>query len=69
MIRTCGCSRQPTNSNDYCDDHRREISVTFTGPERDHLLTLLRDAEREGSYYGPKAQYWKRHARIVGKLS
>lgn len=64
----CGCSHQPTGLNDYCDEHRREIRVTFTSSECDHLLMLLSDAETEGSYYGNREQYWKRHARIVEKL-
>lgn len=64
----CGCSFQPTSRNDYCADHRDAIDLTLTGPERRHLQTLLADAETEGSYYGPKAQYWARHKRIVEKL-
>ena len=40
----------------------------FTEVERDHLLTLLADAVAEGTYYGNRDQYWKRHARITAKL-
>jgi hypothetical protein len=36
--------------------------------ELDHLLTLMRDASQDGSYYGPRQQYWKRHTRIWNKL-
>lgn len=43
-------------------------TVILTAVEVDHLLTLLHDAEHEGSYYGNREQYWKRHARIVAKL-
>ena len=42
--------------------------MRFTDVERDHLLTLLADAEAEGGYYGNKTQYWKRHERIKAKL-
>jgi hypothetical protein len=42
--------------------------VLLTEVEVDHLLTLLRDAEHEGSYYGRQDHYWKRHAQITAKL-
>lgn len=42
--------------------------ICLTWSELDHLLTLLRDAEVDGSYYGPKTVYWKRHERIKEKL-
>lgn len=31
-------------------------------------MTILRDTEEEGSYYGNREQYWKRHKRIISKL-
>lgn len=43
--------------------------IKLTEVEIDHLLTLLLDAEREGSYYGNKARYWERHERITRKLN
>ena len=43
-------------------------SVRLTVGETQHLLTLLRDNEREGSYYGPREQHWKRSANITLKL-
>lgn len=45
------------------------MRITLTEDEVVHLCTLLADAEREGSYYGNKAQYWARHKRIVDKLN
>jgi len=47
---------------------RRTIPVKLTQVEIDHILNLIHDSEREGSYYGPREQYWKRSARIRGKL-
>jgi hypothetical protein len=44
------------------------MSIDFTEVEIDHLLTLLRDAESEGSYYGRRDHYLKRHERIRAKL-
>ena len=45
------------------------ITTTFSIVEVNHILALFRDAEEDGSYYGPKAQYWKRHNRIIKKLA
>ena len=42
--------------------------MKLTEVERDHLLTLMAEAEAGGCYYGNKAQYWKRHERIKAKL-
>lgn len=33
-----------------------------------HLLGLLEDNEREGLYYGNKAQYWNRHRELKEEL-
>jgi len=30
----------------------------------DQLLTLLYENEREGSYFGNREQYWKRHEEL-----
>jgi hypothetical protein len=46
----------------------RAITIVLTLVEVNHLVSLLVDAEREGSYYGPREQYWRRHARIQSKL-
>jgi hypothetical protein len=43
-------------------------TVRFTASELWHILSLLEDALREGSYYGHRAQYWRRHERIWDKL-
>jgi hypothetical protein len=40
----------------------------LTKPEAEHLLTLIQNNEREGSYYAPKEQYWARSNRIKAKL-
>lgn len=45
-----------------------KITVTLTPVEISHILTALAHNQEEGWYYGPKAQYWKRHERIVNKL-
>ncbi len=45
------------------------IVVTLTTVEADHLLSLMHANEREGWYFAPKEQYWKRHKRIREKLS
>ena len=42
--------------------------VRLKRTELDHLLTLLRDARRDGCYYGPREQYFRRHDRIWSKL-
>ena len=41
------------------------VKVILTEPQINHLLTLLQDAGREGSYYGNRDQYWKRHEAIT----
>lgn len=46
----------------------RFADVRLSEPEIDHLLTVLRDAKSEGSYYGRADHYWKRHERIERKL-
>jgi hypothetical protein len=40
----------------------------LTKPEAEHILTLISNNEREGSYYAPKEQYWARSWRIKRKL-
>ena len=42
--------------------------VTLTEPEVSHLLSLLLRNEEDGTYYGPRDQYWRRHNRIMDKL-
>lgn len=46
----------------------RRVTVPLTGVEIVHILTALRDATRDGSYYGNKDQFQKRHTRINNKL-
>jgi hypothetical protein len=43
-------------------------AFNLTKPEAEHLLTLIQNNEREGSYYAPKGQYWARSNRIKAKL-
>jgi hypothetical protein len=47
---------------------KRKVTVILTDVEIYHVLTALRDATRDGSYYGNRDQFYKRHARINGKL-
>jgi len=42
--------------------------LEFSLAEKSHLLTLLRDAEERGEYYGNREQYWSRHDKIRSKL-
>ncbi len=42
--------------------------LTLNRAELDHLLTLLRDNCREGSYYGNRQQYRRRGDRLFDKL-
>ncbi len=57
----CGCGAKALTE-------LRTTTLTLTATERGHVLTLLRDAQERGDYYGNRAQYWKRHARIAEKL-
>ncbi len=43
--------------------------MEFTRVEIDHLITLMDTNEREGWYFAPRKQYWKRHERIKEKLN
>jgi hypothetical protein len=43
-------------------------TLELTPAEISHLLALLAYNQREGSYFPPKDQYWKRHERIKSKL-
>lgn len=42
--------------------------LKLTKGEIEHLNSLLRMNEQEGSYYSPKNQYWNRALRIGKKL-
>jgi hypothetical protein len=54
---------------DPTTDHRkRNVTLTLTPVEADHVYALLIAAMAEGNYYGNRAQYWKRHQRITDKL-
>jgi hypothetical protein len=44
-------------------------TIKLTNAQIDQLLTVLRDAEDEGCYYGNKELYWARHFKIVDTLS
>lgn len=53
----------------FCGEKKiEEKMVSLTEVEITHLLSLMHDAKVEGSYYGNKEQYWKRHDRIEEKL-
>jgi hypothetical protein len=43
--------------------------LELTKPEIEHLNNLIKLNEEEGSYYGPRNQYWARSSRIVKKLN
>ena len=42
--------------------------LKFTKSEIEHINSLIMMNEQEGSYYGPKNQYWSRSTRIRKKL-
>ena len=46
----------------------RTHTIRLTPIEIDHIWGLLDDNEREGTYWGPKTDYWKRHTRVRDKL-
>jgi hypothetical protein len=46
----------------------REIKISLTLPEYNHIAILLNRNEDDGVYSGPRDQYWKRHNRILAKL-
>ncbi len=41
---------------------------TLNKAELSHLLTLLRDHRREGSYYGNRMQHYRRNDRLFKRL-
>lgn len=43
-------------------------TIKFTKAELNHLVTLIADNEREGTYYGNRKQYWKRSFKLKQKL-
>ncbi len=44
------------------------MKLTLTHVEVNHLISLMDNNEREGWYFAPREQYWKRHERIKEKL-
>lgn len=42
--------------------------LELTKPEIEHINSLIRMNEQEGSYYGTQNQYWSRSLRIAKKL-
>lgn len=44
------------------------INVHLTEPEVNHLVSLLVESQREGSYYLRKDQYYERTKRLLVKL-
>lgn len=47
----------------------KKYTLILTGPEFNHIVTLLYHNEDDGIYNGPKDQYWKRHRRILRKCA
>lgn len=45
------------------------VTIAVSRVELDHVLTVLRDARRDGSYYGNREQYYSRHDRIFARLA
>ena len=43
--------------------------IQFTSVEIRHLQEVLQECKLVGNYSGEREQYWKRHDRIVNKLS
>jgi len=48
---------------------QKQYAVKLTKSEIYHIWACLDDREREGCYYGPRQQFWDRHARIIVKLA
>ena len=46
----------------------KEFRVSLRRAEVDHLLTLLRDNQRDGSYYGNREQHHRRSDGLIEKL-
>lgn len=44
-------------------------TIVVSRVELDHVLTVLRDARQDGSYYGNREQYYRRHDRIFARLA
>ncbi len=40
----------------------------MTTVEINHIVSIMDENERQGWYFAPEEQYWKRHARIKEKL-
>jgi len=48
---------------------KTKYCIELTKPEVEHIASLIRMNEEEGTYYAPKNQYWNRSARIKKKLN
>ena len=48
---------------------QKQYIIKLTGAEIGHIVACLDDRKREGCYYGPREQFWKRHDRIEKKLT
>lgn len=44
------------------------ITLKLTEPELDMIYELLKSREREGSYYGNRAQYYSRLNKVINKI-
>jgi hypothetical protein len=47
---------------------RRVVRCEFTQCEMHHILSLIRENERNGEYTAPADQYWNRSNRIINKF-
>ena len=43
-------------------------TVKLTEAELNHIVNLIADNERDGTYYGNREQYWKRSFMLKQKL-
>lgn len=46
----------------------KEINIKLTPIEAAHILTLIRENNRDGWHYGNREQYFKRAQKIFDKI-
>lgn len=44
------------------------INIKLTKGEANYLLSLINDNKKEGCYWGPKQQHWKRADKIYDMI-
>lgn len=47
----------------------KQLKVTFTASEVEHIRSVMYRNEREGEYFGNPKHSWKRSRRILDKLN